>query len=125
MKQAMTDLPPRRWYARLPVVGGLLLEALHPEDIPYRRYGEREDRPRRLRAQILSLLRRLIGPLFGLLRTNFIFLPAGSEDVIGEFKRKFTILDRYVLDMSADPQRLMDRRIALALGLMLDTGERR
>jgi hypothetical protein len=31
----------------------------------------------------------------------------------------------YVLDMSADPQHLMDRRIALALGVMLDTGERR
>jgi uncharacterized protein YxjI len=74
---------------------------------------------------ILSLLRRFIGPLFGLLRTNFIFLPAGSEDVIGEFKRKFTILDRYVLDMSADPERTMDRRIAIALGVMLDTGERR
>jgi uncharacterized protein YxjI len=74
---------------------------------------------------ILSLLRRFLGPLFGLLRTNFIFLPAGSEDVIGEFKRKFTILDRYVLDMTADPDRLMDRRIAIALGVMLDTGERR
>ena len=74
---------------------------------------------------ILSLLRRLIGPLFGLLRTNFIFLPAGSEDVIGEFKRKFTILDRYVLDMGADPEQRMDRRVALALGVMLDTGERR
>jgi uncharacterized protein YxjI len=74
---------------------------------------------------ILSLLRRFLGPLFGLLRTNFIFLPAGTDDVIGEFKRKFTILDRYVLDMTADPQRLMDRRIAIALGVMLDTGERR
>ncbi len=74
---------------------------------------------------ILSLLRRFLGPLFGILRTNFIFLPAGTEDVIGEFKRKFTILDRYVLDMTSDPQRLMDRRIALALGVMLDTGERR
>ncbi len=74
---------------------------------------------------ILSLLRRFLGPLYGLLRTNFIFLPAGTDDVIGEFKRKFTILDRYVLDMTSDPQRLMDRRIALALGVMLDTGERR
>jgi uncharacterized protein YxjI len=74
---------------------------------------------------ILSLLRRFLGPLFGLLRTNFIILRPDSEDVIGEFKRKFTILDRYVLDMSADPQRLMDRRVALALGVMLDTGERR
>jgi uncharacterized protein YxjI len=74
---------------------------------------------------ILSLLRRFLGPLFGILRTNFIFLPAGSEDIIGEFKRKFTILDRYVLDMTSDSQHLMDRRIALALGVMLDTGERR
>jgi uncharacterized protein YxjI len=74
---------------------------------------------------ILSLLRRFLGPLFGVLRTNFIILRPDSEDVIGEFKRKFTILDRYVLDMSADPQRTMDRRVALALGVMLDTGERR
>ncbi|HEY3280101.1 MAG TPA: hypothetical protein VGJ83_06275 [Gemmatimonadales bacterium] len=74
---------------------------------------------------ILSLLRRVLGPLFGLLRTNFIIIRPDSEDVIGEFKRKFTILDRYVLDMTADPQRTMDRRVALALGVMLDTGERR
>jgi uncharacterized protein YxjI len=74
---------------------------------------------------ILSLLRRFLGPLFGLLRTNFIILRPDSEEVIGEFKRKFTILDRYVLDMSGDSQRLMDRRVALALGVMLDTGERR
>ena len=74
---------------------------------------------------ILSLLRRFLGPMFGLLRTNFIFLRPDSEEVIGEFKRKFTILDRYVLDMTGDPQRLMDRRVALALGVMLDTGERR
>ena len=63
--------------------------------------------------------------IFGLLRTNFLILRGSSDDIVGEFKRKFTILDRYVLDMSADPQRLVDRRIALALGLMLDTGERR
>ena len=74
---------------------------------------------------ILSLLRRFLGPMLGLLRTNFIFVRPDSEDVIGEFKRKFTILDRYVLNMSGDPQRLMDRRVALALGVMLDTGERR
>jgi len=74
---------------------------------------------------ILSLLRRFLGPMLGVLRTNFIILRPDSEDVIGEFKRKFTILDRYVLDMSGDPQRLMDRRVALALGVMLDTGERR
>jgi uncharacterized protein YxjI len=74
---------------------------------------------------ILSLLRRFVGPLFGLLRTNFIIVRSGSDEVVGEFNRKFTILDRYVLDLSADVGRSFDRRVALALGVMLDTGERR
>jgi uncharacterized protein YxjI len=74
---------------------------------------------------ILSLLRRVLGPLFGLLRTNFIFTRGEGDMVIGEFKRKLTILDRYVLDLSADRRRDLDRRLALALGVMLDTGERR
>jgi uncharacterized protein YxjI len=72
---------------------------------------------------ILSLLRRTGIPIFLFLRTNFIFLR--GKDVIGEFNRKLTLLDRYVLDLTADTQRVFDRRIALALGVMLDTGERR
>jgi uncharacterized protein YxjI len=72
---------------------------------------------------ILSLLRRTGIPIFLFLRTNFIFLR--GEEVIGEFNRKLTLLDRYVLDLSADRQRVFDRRLALALGVMLDTGERR
>ena len=74
---------------------------------------------------ILSLLRRVLGPLFGLLRTNFIITRGESDMVVGEFKRKFTILDRYVLDLSPDRRRDLDRRLGLALGVMLDTGERR
>jgi len=73
---------------------------------------------------ILSLLRRILGTLFGVLRTNFLLLTPDGE-VVGEFNRKFTLLDRYVLDLSGDPERRLDRRIALALGVMLDTGERR
>lgn len=73
---------------------------------------------------ILSLVRRFV-PFMSLLRTNFIFQRPGSERVIGEFKRKMTILDRYVLDLGADRARAMDRRIAVALGVMLDTGEHR
>lgn len=75
---------------------------------------------------ILSLLRRLLGPFFGLLRTNFVIYQAGDDEkVLGEFNRKATLLDRYVLDLSSDPQRSLDRRVALAMGVMLDTGERR
>ena len=75
-------------------------------------------------SMILSLVRRFV-PFMGLLRTNFIFQPAGSDKVIGEFKRKMTILDRYALDLSADRNRILDRRVAVALAVMLDTGERR
>jgi hypothetical protein len=74
---------------------------------------------------ILSLLRRVLGPMFGLLRTNYVITRGVGTTVLGEFKRKFTILDRYVLDLSADRRRDLDRRMAVALGVMLDTGERR
>ena len=74
---------------------------------------------------ILSLLRRVLGPFFGLLRTNYLITRGSGDTVVGEFKRKFTILDRYVLDLSLDRRRDLDRRLALALGVMLDTGERR
>ncbi len=76
-------------------------------------------------SMVLSLLRRVLGPFFGFLRTNFLLVRGADEEVVGEFNRKFTLLDRYVLDLSADPGRALDRRIALALAIMLDTGERR
>jgi hypothetical protein len=74
---------------------------------------------------VLSLLRRVLGPFFGVLRTNFIILSGSTDQVIGEFNRKLTLLDRYVLDLSGDSARRFDRRTMLALGVMLDTGERR
>jgi len=74
---------------------------------------------------VLSLLRRLLGTFFGLLRTNFVFYDPSSTKVLGEFNRKMTLFDKYALDLTFDKDRLVDRRIALALGIMLDTGERR
>jgi hypothetical protein len=76
-------------------------------------------------SMILSLLRRFLGPFFGLLRTNFIILPPDSEQVIGEFNRKFSLFDRYVLDLTRDPNHSLDRRMAVSLAVLLDTGERR
>lgn len=73
---------------------------------------------------VLSLLRRVLGTFFGLLRTNFL-IQAADGAVLGEFNRKFTLFDRYVLDLRSDVERRLDRRIAVALGIMLDTGERR
>jgi hypothetical protein len=77
---------------------------------------------------LLSLLRRFLGPMLGFLRTNFILVVPGSdgaEAIRGEFNRKFTVFDRYVLDLTRDRSRMIDRRLAVALGVLLDTGEHR
>lgn len=52
---------PQRWYGRIPVLGRLLEEALRPEELTYRRFGDEEDRPRRVRAQGLVLLTVVTG----------------------------------------------------------------
>ncbi len=69
-----------------------------------------------------ALVRRFL-PLGGLLRTDFIIEVNGKG--VGKFIRKFTIGDKYVLDLSDDPQRLFDRRLAVALGILLDSAEAR
>jgi hypothetical protein len=68
-----------------------------------------------------ALLSRTLGKLFPM-SFNF-YTPDGAH--VGTFNRKFTLLDRYVLDLTGDPGRTLDRRVALAMGVMLDTGERR
>jgi hypothetical protein len=73
---------------------------------------------------VLALLRRYLGPLWGALRTNFNFeLPSGA--VVGRYDRKLTLRDEYVLDLSGDPQQWVDRRVALAMAILLDTAESR
>ena len=70
----------------------------------------------------LALLRRLLGPMFWLLTTSFIMQLRQSGDVVGELNRKRTVLDRYVLDLTGDRLLKIDRRIAVALGVVLDIG---
>jgi hypothetical protein len=76
---------------------------------------------------LLAMLRRFVGPMMGALRTNYIIVAGDgtNERLLGKFDRKFTLFDQYVLDMTADPKRELDRRVALAVGVLLDTGERR
>jgi len=52
-----------------------------------------------------------------LIRTNFIFQRAGSDTVVGEFRRKMTIRDRYVLDLKADRTRAFDRPCVRSIAL--------
>ena len=75
---------------------------------------------------ILALLRRWAPVL--IFRTNFIFVATnedGVEQIRGEFNRKFTLADSYVLDLSRDRPPWIDRRIGVAVGVLLDTGENR
>ncbi|PLS83427.1 MAG: hypothetical protein CYG59_01380 [Chloroflexi bacterium] len=79
---------------------------------------------------LCSILRRTCSQLgalgtllLPLLRTNFVYLQGGQP--VGVFNRKLTLLDRYELDLRRDPSRSLDCRVALALGVMLDTAERR
>ncbi|MCC5875521.1 MAG: hypothetical protein JJU11_04810, partial [Candidatus Sumerlaeia bacterium] len=73
---------------------------------------------------MLAVLRRWLGSFWGLLRTNFDFrLPDGHR--VGEFNRKLAIIDSYFLDLRQDPWYLIDRRVCLAMAILLDTAEGR
>jgi uncharacterized protein YxjI len=54
---------------------------------------------------------------------NFDLLMDGR--VIGHMNRKFQLRDRYVLDLSGDHERSLDRRLAIALAIGLDTLQNR
>jgi uncharacterized protein YxjI len=54
---------------------------------------------------------------------NFDLLMDGS--VIGHLNRKFQLRDRYVLDLSGDHERKLDRRLAIALAIGLDALQNR
>jgi hypothetical protein len=54
---------------------------------------------------------------------NFDILVDGQP--AGRMDRKFQLRDRYVLDLSADSERRIDRRMAIALAIGLDTLQNR
>lgn len=60
-----------------------------------------------------------------LIRTNFVIVRPGTNEVIGEFIRRYSLTDKYVLDMTKDPQRTLDRRLCVALAIVLDNAEAR
>jgi uncharacterized protein YxjI len=54
---------------------------------------------------------------------NFDFLADGRT--VGSMNRKFQLRDRYVVDLSGDQDRSVDRRLAVALAIGLDTLQNR
>jgi uncharacterized protein YxjI len=73
-----------------------------------------------------ALLRRLplVDIIGDFIRTNFVITHVSGQP-LGEFIRRFTITDKYVMDLTADRTRVLDRRIAIALAILLDNLERR
>ena len=76
---------------------------------------------------IRALLRRLLTGrsafLAAFIKTDFVIKLNGRE--IGKFIRKWTIMDKYILDLSADLSGDFDRRLAVGLGILLDSAEAR
>lgn len=70
-----------------------------------------------------SLRQRLQSPLG--VRSDFVFLHGASEGEIGRLDRQLTLFDSYVLDLGQDVLGILDRRVAVAIGILLDTGAKR
>jgi uncharacterized protein YxjI len=80
------------------------------------------------RSPVMAILRRVIDFVpdvggFIPIPYNFDFLVDGTK--VGEMNRKFQLRDRYVLDLSNDTARRIDRRLAVALAIGLDALQNR
>jgi uncharacterized protein YxjI len=81
------------------------------------------------RSLFRSLLRRLlslggfipiVGDILGLIPIRYHFDFFAGDREVGSFERRFGIRDRYVLDLSGDEERRIDRRVAIALAVAMD-----
>jgi uncharacterized protein YxjI len=82
----------------------------------------------RERSLPLAILRRVIDfvpDIGGLIPIPYNFDLLIDGTVIGTMNRKFQLRDRYVLDISGDHERRLDRRLAIALAIGLDTLQNR
>ncbi len=82
----------------------------------------------RERSLVGAVLRRMIDfvPEYGgwiPIPYNFDFLVDGN--VVGRMDRKFKLRDQYVVDLSGDTDRKVDRRVAIALAIALDALQNR
>jgi hypothetical protein len=80
------------------------------------------------RSQALAVLRRVIDfapDVGGLIPIPYNFDIASGGSPIGKMDRKFKLRDQYVLDLAGDPGKLLDRRLAIALAIGLDTLQNR
>jgi uncharacterized protein YxjI len=82
----------------------------------------------RERSQAMAIARRAIDfvpDVGGLIPIPYNFDILVGGEVVGSMNRKFQLRDRYVLDLTADPDKALDRRLAIALAVGLDTLQNR
>jgi uncharacterized protein YxjI len=82
----------------------------------------------RERSQAMAIARRAIDfvpDVGGLIPIPYNFDILVGGEVVGTMNRKFQLRDRYVLDLTADPDKALDRRLAIALAVGLDTLQNR
>src|SRR5262245_45514147 len=81
------------------------------------------------RSFVRSILRRLVnlagfipivGDVLELIPIRYHFDFFSGEEQVGSFERRFGIRDRYILDLAGDPERRIDRRVAIALAIAMD-----
>lgn len=77
-----------------------------------------------------AILRRILSSvdleiISAMIRTNFIIEVPETNQRLGEFIRRYSIQDKYVMDLTSDPQRTLDRRLMVGLAIVLDNAERR
>jgi hypothetical protein len=80
------------------------------------------------RSPVLAIVRRLIDfvpDVGGLIPIPYNFDILAGGQVIGKMDRKFQLRDRYVLDLTGDTEKVLDRRLAIALAIGLDTLQNR
>ena len=82
----------------------------------------------RERSQAMAIARRAIDfvpDVGGLIPIPYNFDILVGGEVVGTMNRKFQLRDRYVLDLSGDTGKTLDRRLAIALAIGLDTLQNR
>jgi hypothetical protein len=82
----------------------------------------------RERSAVGGILRRAVDfvPDYGsLIPIPYNFDILVGEQVVGGMDRKFKLRDQYVLDLSGDHERKIDRRVAIALAIGLDALQNR
>jgi hypothetical protein len=89
-------------------------------------HAQEDSLPKAIARRLLDVALFLNIPYRGAAHMRLDFVVAHPQGTrIGYFHRRFTITDHYELDLTRDGSRSLDRRLAVALAILLDTAEYR